>query len=119
MLRYLRRDHPEQGRRAREAFRRAAVGEYVLAIPSVVVAEVVWVLGSVYGVRAPELTATLGSFLASDGLEVEDAAREAVGLMAAFDVDFADGYLAAVARGAGKAVLSFDRDFSRLGVGRV
>lgn len=100
---------------------RADSGEIRLRLCPLVVAEVVWVLGSAYEFPPPRIAAVLSSFLASGGLIVEEGMflSAALVLMAEKNVDFVDAYLAVKARLSPAPVATFDREFDRLDVERV
>jgi predicted nucleic acid-binding protein len=106
-----------QARAARDLMARADAGDVVLHICPLVVAEVVWVLTSVYDQPAPAVCRVLTDFLASGGLVVEEGLQITVALrdMQRLGVDFVDGYIAARAGLGGMSVASFDKDFDRLG----
>ena len=87
------------------------------SIVPVVVAEIVWVLGSFYKTpkaRIAELSSSCSWLTAS--CNDRDLLVEALYSMADKNVDFVDAYLAALARSREDAVASFDDDFKRLGV---
>ena len=113
---------PEAQARASAALMaRADAGEVRLRLCPLVVAEVVWVLTSAYGLAPGDVASVLTSFLASGGLIVDEGMllATALDLMVEKRVDFVDAYLAVRARLSGAPVASFDRDFERLGVERV
>lgn len=105
-----------QARAARELMARADAGEVVLHICPLVVAEVVWVLVSVYDQPVPAVHRVLTDFLASDGLVAEEGLQVTAALrdMERLGVDFVDAYLAARAGDGRLSVASFDKDFDRL-----
>lgn len=104
--------------RARRIFRRASEGEVALRVPTVTVAEVVWVLGSYYRVSRGVIADRVRGLILSEGVEVdeEEVVLEAVRLMEDANVSFVDAFIAASARSRGEAVATFDADFKRLGV---
>lgn len=113
LIRHLTGEPPEQARRA-TAFLAAAER---LLLPDLIVAEVVYVLESVYGVgrgQVAELVRTVIGFPAVtvfDGLLLTRALEvyETVGL------DFADAYLVACAEVYGvNSVASFDREIDKV-----
>ena len=113
---------PEQQAAASAALMaRADAGELRLRICPLVVAEVVWVLTSAYGVPSSQVADVLVSFLASGGLIIEEGTLlvAALTLMAEQRVDFVDAYLAVKARHSRSPVATFDGDFDRLGVERL
>lgn len=110
-----------QARAARGLMERADAGEVLLHVCPLVVAEVVWVLTSVYDQPVAAVCRVLTDFLASGGLVVEEGLQVAAALrdLERLGVDFVDGYLAARAGLGGSSVASFDRDFDRLGAARL
>jgi len=117
IIRFVAKDS-EQSRRIARLMRRAQDGEVALRVPSIVIAEAVWVLDKVYGFERTSIADALRSFVLADGVVVDD--REAVvdglRLMALQKVAFPDAHLAALARSRGEPIASFDTDFRRLGV---
>lgn len=118
LIRFLTGDPPDQARRARRLMQRAAAGEISLRVATVVIAEVVWVLGSFYDRGRAEIAEAIRSLVVADGVAAEDAdlLLEALRLMADANVAYVDAYLAASARRAAEPVASFDAAFRRLGV---
>lgn len=118
LLRFLTRDVADQGRRVRTVMERAARGELSLRVPSVVIAEVVWVLGSVYKFDRHAITDSLRDLALADGIVLDepDVVLDALRLMSVTNVAYVDAYLAAKARHHAEPVLTFDADFRRFGV---
>jgi predicted nucleic acid-binding protein len=118
LLRFLTGDPPDQAERARRLVARAENGEVTLRLTILVVAEMVWVLGSFYKYPRERVAEVLLQLVIADGIEVDDHDRVvgALAHMAAHNVDFADAYLAEIVRSENGTVMSFDRDFRRLGV---
>lgn len=113
LIRHLTGEPPEQARRATTFL---ATADRLL-LPDLIVAEVVYVLESVYGVgrrRIAELVRAMVGFPAVtvfDGLLLTRALEvyETVG------IDFADAYLVACAEVSGvNAVASFDREIDKV-----
>jgi predicted nucleic acid-binding protein len=104
------------------ALEAAARGRFVLVVPDLVLAEVAYVLVSL-GMDAHLLAEHLERILDLPGVEVADEVltRDAIAVWAEGKLDFADAYLAALARRVrDSGVLSFDRDLDSVpGVGRV
>ncbi len=104
-------------KRASRLMRRAEMGEVLLILSPLVVAEIVWVLKSFYRRSATEIAHVLVPLLSADGLEVKDREILVGALELARDknVDFADAVLALEALRNGETVCSFDEtDFRRL-----
>jgi predicted nucleic acid-binding protein len=82
------------------------------------VAEIVWVLSSFYRYDRSQIAETLISSLSADGIFAENPALliQALQDMAEKNVDFADVYLAALARAQEENICSFDNDFEKLNV---
>lgn len=118
LLRFITKDVPGQNSRVRAVMQRAADGDILLVVPSVIIAEVVWVLASVYKYDRSAITGTLRELAIADGIEVEeqDVVLDALRLMETANVAYADAFLAAKARHHGEPVLTFDSDFRRLDV---
>ncbi|MBU2602837.1 MAG: PIN domain-containing protein [Actinobacteria bacterium] len=118
ILRLLTDDPPEMSAQAAGLAARAEVGEVLLRIAPLVVAETVWVLLSYYGHSRENVAEALIALLRADGVQAEEgrAVVAALESMARSNVDFVDAYLAEVARAKGEAVCSFDQDFARLDV---
>lgn len=118
LLRLITGDPPEMAQRALRLVERAELGEVTLRLSPLVLAEMVWVLGSFYRYSRTEITEVLLPLVTTRGVVLEQAEQVVVALdrMATANVDFIDAFLAETARREGGAVASFDRDFSRLGV---
>jgi predicted nucleic acid-binding protein len=113
LVRHVTGDPPSQARRATE-FLRAG---HQLLLTDVVLAEVVYVLDSVYGFPRSRVAEACRSLLALRGVAVIDAAvlLRALELYESARLDFAEAHLAAAAEqfGLGK-IASFDRALDRV-----
>jgi predicted nucleic acid-binding protein len=113
LVRHVTGDPASQARRATE-FLRAG---HQLLLTDVVLAEVVYVLDSVYGFPRARVAEACQSLLVLRGVAVIDAAMllRALELYESARLDFAEAYLAAAAEqfGLGK-VASFDRALDRV-----
>lgn len=117
-LRYLTNDVPQQADAVEALLRRAAAGEVTLVTNSLVVAEIVWVLETVYNLPRPSIAEKVLAILNTPGLEVPEAEilLQAAIWYAEQNVDFADAYNGAwmLAQGI-DTVCTFDRrHFRRL-----
>ena len=117
LLRFLTNAPEEQARRALDLMRRAAGGEITLVVPVVVIAEIAWVMRSLYGHPASKVADALRLLVLADGVAVEndDVVLDALDLLAGRSVDFADAYLVAAAARRGEAIATFDTDLRKLG----
>ena len=115
-LRYLTGDDPEQAPKARALLERAERGEIQLVTTVLTIAEIVWVLESVYEPDRASIRVKVVAILGLEGLSVEDqeVLLQAIVWYEEKNVDFADAYSAAwmERRGLGE-VYTFDRDFDR------
>jgi len=109
---------------ALDLFRRVAFGELILLVPSVVVAELTYVLGRGAGWSRADLVGRLRAMFDTVGIELVERAA----IARALDLyeghgrlDFADAYIGAMALEQGPAtVASFDHDFDLIdGVRRI
>jgi predicted nucleic acid-binding protein len=118
LLRFLTGEPPELAERALRLIQRAEKGEINLKLSPIVVAEIVWVLSSFYRYSRTQIAEVLLPLIASDGISCDEIQQvtAALSLMASANVDFIDAYLAEIARYTGESVVSFDRDFRRLGI---
>jgi len=115
---FITRDSSAQSRRVLALMRRAERGEVNLRLASIVVAEAVWVLGSVYAFDRDQIAEALRAFIMADGVSAEDSdiVADALRLMQDQNVAYVDAHLAALARSRREPIASFDTGFRRLGV---
>ena len=114
LIRFLTNDPPQQATRAQ----RFLAGADELVLTDVVLAEVVYVLESFYGVGRRELAAAVRALLALRSIvTVTHTATlyRTVQLYETLRLDFADAYLAAIAESSDTPVVaSFDREISKV-----
>jgi len=111
-IRYLTNDDQAKAGRVEKLLREAAAGKVRLVTAEMVIAEIVWVLESSYGLNSAAVAPLIRAILATPGLEVLNASLVARALehYEAKNVDFIDGYIAAVMEKQGITELySFDR----------
>ncbi len=111
-IRYLTNDDPVKADRVEKLLDEAANGRIRLVTAEMVIAEVVWVLESGYSLRNADIAPLVRGILATPGLEVFNSAlvARAVELYSSANIDFIDGYIAAVMEHKGITELfSFDR----------
>lgn len=118
LVRFVTKDSPEQLRRVVALMRRAQRGEVSLRLASIVVAEAVWVLGSVYAFDRGQIAEALRGFILAEGVSAEDSeiVTDALRLMQDQNVAYVDAFLAALARSQREPIASLDTGFRRLGV---
>lgn len=116
-MRWLLNDDKEQADAIAALVRKFEKGGERLWASDTVIAEVVWVLESVYDVSPKDVSQYIESLLDVQTFEFENRERllRAVELYRAHQVDFIDCYIVASAKDKGIAtVLSYDRDFRKM-----
>ena len=111
LVRLLMRDDPKQAAAA-ETF--VAGGAW---LPHVVLAELLWVLDSAYGLKRDQLGLAVDMLLQHEHITMQDAdvVEVALELFRSHSADFSDCLILATARKAGHLPLgTFDRGLSRL-----
>lgn len=112
LVRYLTGDDPAKANDVKRLLLKAAEDEIRLHIPSVVIAELVWVLQSFYKLERNEIVPLVHAILHTQGVEVGDktVVSEAIALYWRGTIDFIDAWIVACAKAAGiRAVYTFDR----------
>lgn len=123
LVRFLTRDDPVKADRVLALFRRAIMAAEWYEVLPITLAEVVWVLESHYAWSRSAVTRKLSPLLDMPPLHFQDGEvlREALILHAERNVDFIDGYLAALLlRRPEPVICSYDVDFDRIpGIRRI
>ena len=112
LVRYLTGDDPSKANDVNRLLLKAAQGEIRLLIPSVVIAELVWVLQSFYKLERSEIVPLLNAILHTHGVEVSDktVVSDAISIYRDDAVDFIDAWIVAFAKAAEvRAIYTFDR----------
>ena len=112
LVRYLTGDDPSKANEVGRLLLKAAEGEIGLLIPSVVIAELVWVLQSFYKLERGEIVPLLNAILHTRGVEVSDKAvvSDAIAIYGDDTIDFIDAWIVAFAKAADvRAIYTFDR----------
>lgn len=114
-IRYLTNDDKQKADRVEKLLDSAAAGTVQLVTTEMVMAEVVWVLESSYKLTATSVAPLIRGILATPGLEVLNGAlvARALEFYEGQNIDFIDGYIAAVMEKQGITELySFDKNTS-------
>ena len=112
LVRYLTEDEPAKADAVENLLDRASRGEVRLVIPSVVMAELVWVLESFYKMDQPRIAGLLDALLHTPGMEVQDnrLIRQALETYRENKVDFIDAWIMAFARQRSiRCIYSYDK----------
>ena len=118
IVRFLSKEPPAMAQRAQRLLAKAQAGEITFRLTSMVVAEIVWVLRTIYGRDPKDVATAMSALLRADGIVVEkrDTLLEALDVMVERRVAFPDAFTAVSARQSGEPVCTFDSDFKRLDV---
>ena len=112
LVRYLTEDDPEKAKAVERLLKRAGRGEIRILLPSVVIAELVWVLESYYEMEASEISELVGAILNTPEVEVQDKnmLREALKAYEKKKIDFVDAWILEFAREKKiKTIYTFDK----------
>ena len=118
LLRLLLNDDPRQARQAQALVDQAASRSDHVLLPDIVLCELEWVLGAVYGVPKPEIVRTLRRLLDTKVFAFLDrgAVAGALGDYEAGNGDFSDYLIgASAARAGASTTYTFDRALRRAG----
>jgi predicted nucleic-acid-binding protein len=120
-LRFLTADDKQKAEACRRLVQKGVDGELRLRTHPLILAEVVWVLESYYGLPRAEIANKLEMILNTPNLVVSesDAFAQAVEMYSSSGIDLADCFAAAIAAWESAVLVSYDRDFDGLeGVSR-
>jgi uncharacterized protein len=97
-IRYLTNDDPHKADKVETLLDAASAGNIKLVTAEVVIAEVVWVLESAYGLKSTAIAPMIRAILATPGLQVTNKAviAKALPMYAGLNIDFIDAYIAAL-----------------------
>ena len=112
LIRFLTEDDPEKAKAVETLLGKAGKGEIRILIPSVVIAELVWVQKSFYDMQTGEISELVGAVLNTPGLDTQDKSilREALKTFERKGIDFVDAWILEFARDRNiKTVYTFDR----------
>jgi predicted nucleic-acid-binding protein len=112
LVRFLTEDDPEKARSVEALLGKAGKGEIKIFIPSVVIAELVWVLKSFYEMEAAEISELVGAVLNTPGLDTQDKniLRGALKTFERKGIDFVDAWILEFARERNiKTIYTFDK----------
>lgn len=113
LIRFLTEDDPEKAKAVESLLSKAGKGEIRILIPSVVIAELVWVLKSFYDMQTGEISELVGAVLNTPGLDTQDKSilREALKTFERKGIDFVDAWILEFARDRNiKTIYTFDRE---------
>jgi predicted nucleic-acid-binding protein len=93
-LRYLTNDDITLANKIEKIFKKAFSGKLSLVTNAFVIAEVIWVLESYYGLSKEEVEAMTSKIINTRGIEIKDAhlLLKAIDLYVSKNIDFIDAY---------------------------
>ena len=112
LVRYLINDDQKKAEAVDNLLDRAAKGEVRIIVPSVVIAELVWVLESFYQLKADAILELAEAIINTSGLDVTDKSTiiPALRLYKSKKIDFIDAWIIEFAKERGvKAIYTFDK----------
>jgi predicted nucleic-acid-binding protein len=112
LVRYLTDDDKGKADDVERLLKRAGAGEIKLCVPSIVIAELVWVLESFYEMDRESVAGLVESVLNTPGVETQDKSMisTAVRNYRVKSLDFIDAWIAEFARRSGiETVYTFDK----------
>ena len=112
LIRYLVNDDSRKAQIVDTLLKKAGKGDVQVLLPSIVIAELVWVLESFYRMETAEIAELVDSILNTPGLTVSDDSivRSALKRYRTKGVDLVDAWIAAFAQGKGASEIhTFDK----------
>ena len=97
-IRYLTNDDPKKADKVESLLEDASAGKIKLTTAELIIAEVVWVLESAYGLKNISIAPMISAILVTPGLHVTNKAviAKALPMYAGLNIDFVDAYVAAL-----------------------
>ncbi len=116
-LRYFLADIPSQFQKAKEFFQQAKDREIVIILCPLVIFEIYFVLKTGYEFSKEQIVDTLGKIISVPYFKIEESEifNQTLVLFARENINFVDAYLFIKSKDSGAEVLSFDKDFKKLG----
>ncbi len=112
LVRYLINDDQKKAEAVDNLLDRAAKGEVRIIVPSVAIAELVWVLESFYQLKAGAILELAEAIINTSGLDVTDKSTiiSALRLYKSKNIDFIDAWIIEFAKERGvKTIYTFDK----------
>ncbi|MCF6155960.1 MAG: PIN domain-containing protein [Candidatus Brocadia sp.] len=116
LVRYLINDDQKKAEAVDNLLDRAAKGDVRIIVPSVVIAELVWVLESFYQLKADAILELVEAITNTSGLDVTDKSTiiSALRLYKSKNIDFIDAWIIEFAKERGvKTICTFDKKHFR------
>jgi len=112
LVRYLTGDDPRKAKSVDNLLSKAERGELKILVPSIVIAELVWVLESFYQMHSTEIAELIEAVLNTPGIEVTEKSiiASTLKLYRTKNIDLIDAWIIEFAKDRGiKTIYTFDR----------
>ena len=116
LVRYLTDDEPQKAKAVDALLNSAAKGELKILIPSIVIAELVWILESFYKMMPDDITGLVEAILNTPGVDTQDKSviKAALKIYRSKKIDLIDAWIIEFAKAKGaKRIYTFDRKHFR------
>ena len=116
LVRYLTDDEPQKAKAVDALLNTAGKGELKILIPSIVIAELVWVLESFYKMMAEDIAGLVEAILNTPGVDTQDKSviKAALKFYRSKKIDLIDAWIIEFAKAKGaKRIFTFDRKHFR------
>jgi predicted nucleic-acid-binding protein len=115
LLRIFVNDGSEQNNATFRVLEKVDKGTLILIIPNEVVIEAVWVMESYYKLDRTVISSSIQRLMESDGIEYNIHMYEAIMNYKGTKCDIVDLYLSSLSRMKHTVILTWDKDFKKLG----
>ncbi len=112
LVRYLTVDDPQKAKAVDNLLSKAERGELKILVPSIIIAELVWVLESFYQMHSTEIAELIEAVLNTPGIEVTEKSiiASTLKLYRTKNIDLIDAWIIEFAKDRGiKTIYTFDR----------
>ena len=116
LVRYLTDDEPQKAKAVDALLDSAGKGEIKILIPSIVIAELVWVLESFYKMIADDITGLVEAILNTPGVDTQDKSviKASLKLYRSKKIDLIDAWIIEFTKAKGaKRIYTFDKKHFR------
>ena len=116
LVRYLTDDEPQKAKAVDALLNSAGKGEIKILIPSIVIAELVWVLESFYKMTADDITGLVEAILNTPGVDTQDKSviKASLKLYRSKKIDLIDAWIIEFAKFKGpNRIYTFDKKHFR------
>jgi len=112
LVRYLTQDDPQKAKAVDKLLNQAMAGELRILVPSIVIAELIWVLESFYKMKQGAIVELIEAIFSTPGLDVTDKPliTSAINNYRDKNIDFIDAWIVEFAKDRGiQTVYTYDK----------